>query len=277
MRDIGPNSARIMYMKVIIRFTVVIAAVMAAVPALGEDLPEADCRAALEIMFAGRPADAAAFIDSLEGDFGEGPLYRLTRARIYREVLPVDDENKERLKEMAEPIYADLDHVIAYCDRRLDKGDKEPRLLLYRGWAWMFKSHIRTFERSFWSAGRDAKKGRNDLRDYLEIRPDDPFANGIMGTFLYFADTLPAAFKFISKLLFMPTGDREEGLRMMIQSCEHPKPHRSGQQNAAVLGVHRLRRALRRRAARIQATPAPLPRLSLVRAPVRADPAVFAA
>jgi tetratricopeptide (TPR) repeat protein len=85
----------------------------------------------------------------------------------------------------------------------------------------MFKSHIRTFERSFWSAGRDAKKGRGDLREYLELHPDDPIANGIMGTFLYFADTLPAAFKFISKLLFMPTGDREEGLRRMVKSCEH--------------------------------------------------------
>jgi tetratricopeptide (TPR) repeat protein len=183
------------------------------------DIPDAECRRALGIMFSGLPGDAAEYIDSLEPRYDRGPLYRLTRARIYREVLPVDDENKDRLKEMAEPIYADLEIAIAECDRRLEAGEDNPRLLLYRGWAWMFKSHIRTFERSFWTAGRDAKRGRNDLRDYLELHPNDPIANGIMGTFLYFADTLPAAFKFLSKLLFMPTGDREEGLRMMVTAC----------------------------------------------------------
>jgi hypothetical protein len=52
--------------------------------------------------------------------------------------------------------------------------------------------------------------------------PDDPIATGIMGAFLYFADTLPSAYKFISKLLFMPTGDRAEGLRLMAVSCSRP-------------------------------------------------------
>lgn len=184
------------------------------------DITDAECRRALDIMFSGLPEDAAAYIDSLQTLYLGGPLYHLTRARIYREVLPVDDEDKDAIKEMAGPIYADLDVTIAECDRRLESGEDNPRLLLYRGWAWMFKSHIRTFERSFWTAGRDAKKGRNDLEDYLEIHPDDPIANGIMGTFLYFADTLPAAFKFLSKLLFMPTGDRERGLEMMVRACD---------------------------------------------------------
>jgi len=33
-----------------------------------------------------------------------------------------------------------------------------------------------------------------------------------MGAFLYFADTIPGAFKFLSKMLMLPTGDREAGL-----------------------------------------------------------------
>ncbi|MCH7548439.1 MAG: hypothetical protein IH969_02700, partial [Candidatus Krumholzibacteriota bacterium] len=40
-------------------------------------------------------------------------------------------------------------------------------------------------------------------------------ANSLMGAFLYFADTLPAAYKFVSKLLFLPGGDRDRGLEMM--------------------------------------------------------------
>jgi tetratricopeptide (TPR) repeat protein len=173
-------------------------------------------------MFSGRAGDAAALLDSLAGKYGRAPLYHLTRARVYRESLPVDDERKDVVKRMAEPVYEDLEIVISECSRRIDAGEDNPRLLLYRGWAWMFKSHIRTFERSFWTAGRDAKKGKKDLRNYLEKFPDDPIANGIMGAFLYFADTLPAAFKFISRLLFMPTGDREEGLRLMMASAASP-------------------------------------------------------
>lgn len=184
------------------------------------DISDAECRQALDLMFSGWPERAAAYIDSLGDGHHHSPLYLLTRARVYREFLPVDDENKDDVKRMAESIYSDLDVVIDECSRRLDDGEEDPRLLLYRGWAWMFKSHIRTFERSFWTAGRDAKKGKKDLLRYLEDHPEDPIANGIMGAFLYFADTLPAAFKFISKLLFMPTGDREEGLRMMRKSCE---------------------------------------------------------
>lgn len=185
----------------------------------GTDISDAECRHTLDLMFSGRPRDAADYIDARGDRYRSGPLYHLMRARVYREFLPVDDEQKDTVKALAEPIYADLDITIDECTRRLDAGEDNPHLLLYRGWAWMFKSHIRTFERSFWTAGRDAKKGKGDLVEYLSDHPDDPVANGIMGAFLYFADTLPAAFKFISRLLFMPTGDREQGLEMMVKSC----------------------------------------------------------
>jgi tetratricopeptide (TPR) repeat protein len=115
----------------------------------------------------------------------------------------------------AQPIYADLDACIEACTQRIEAGDDNDRLYLYRGWAWMFKSHVRTFEKAFWSAGREAKRGKNDLEHYLELHPRDPIANSIMGAFLYFADTLPAAYKFVSKLLFLPSGDRDRGLQMM--------------------------------------------------------------
>jgi len=190
--------------------------------AASADIPDADCRRALDLIFSGHPGEATTYIDSLESRYGHSPLYRLTRARVYREFLPIDDERKDVVKKLAEPIHTDIDLAIDECTRRMETGDSDPRLLLYRGWGWMFKSHIRTFERSFWTAGRDAKKGKSDLTEYLAVEPDDPVANGIMGAFLYFADTLPAAFKFISKLLFMPSGDRDEGLRLMVRSSGEP-------------------------------------------------------
>jgi tetratricopeptide (TPR) repeat protein len=79
----------------------------------------------------------------------------------------------------------------------------------------MSKSHLSSFARNFWRAGREAKKGKSDLQAYLEVQPDDPLALGTMGIFLYFADMIPSVFKFLSRLVLMPTGDREKGLRYM--------------------------------------------------------------
>jgi tetratricopeptide (TPR) repeat protein len=79
----------------------------------------------------------------------------------------------------------------------------------------MLMSHVHTYENAFWSAGREAKKGKEDLEWYLERHPNDPIATSLMGAFLYFADTLPSAYKFVSKLLFLPSGDRDRGLKMM--------------------------------------------------------------
>jgi tetratricopeptide (TPR) repeat protein len=179
------------------------------------DISEREARRTMQWLFSGQTTSALAHVDSLAAYHGGEPLFHLLRARLYRERLPVDDEKKDDVSALAGPLYDDLDHVIATCSERIEAGDDDPRLRLYRGWAFMFASHVRTFERSFWPAGRLAKKGKQDLEWYLEREPSDPVANSIMGAFLYFADTLPAAYKFLSKLLFLPGGDRDRGLEMM--------------------------------------------------------------
>ena len=179
------------------------------------DLSDAEVRRTMDRVFRAQVRDQLAWTDSLAGECRGEPMFHLMRARLIRELLPVDDEGNQDLKREAEPLYSELETTIAYCDERIKAGDKDDRLHLYRGWAWMLKSHVHTFERSFWSAGRESKKGKEDLDWYLERHPDDPVASSLMGAFLYFADTLPSAFKFVSKLLFLPAGDRDRGLQMM--------------------------------------------------------------
>ncbi len=186
------------------------------------DLRESEARHALRLLYQGRTESAATFIKGMEPTCGGQPLYLLTRARVTRERLPIDDDNKAVLTELTRPIHSDLDQVIAECTRRMESGDTNEDLLLLRGWAWMFKSHIKSFEHNFWSAGRDAKKGKRDLNRYLESNPNVPTAEGILGAFLYFADTIGTVTKFVSKLLFMPSGDRVEGLRLMTRAEAHP-------------------------------------------------------
>lgn len=169
----------------------------------------------MDQIFRGRVASLLAWTDSLAAECTGSPRYHLMRARLLRERIPVDDEQKDVLKRETQSLHQELERVIAYCDPRIAAGDGDPSLRLYRGWAWMMMSHVHTYEKSFWSAGREAKKGKDDLEWCLQRNPDDSVASSLMGAFLYFADTLPSAYKFVSKLLFLPSGDRDRGLEMM--------------------------------------------------------------
>jgi tetratricopeptide (TPR) repeat protein len=79
----------------------------------------------------------------------------------------------------------------------------------------MAKAFVRSMTQDLFTAGREAKRGKKDLELYLDHDPDDPTAKGLLGGFLYFADTIPSAYKFFSKLLFLPSGDRELGLEYL--------------------------------------------------------------
>jgi tetratricopeptide (TPR) repeat protein len=179
------------------------------------DLTEAEVRRTFDRVFRARVREQLAWTDSMAATCKGQPMYHLARARLYRELIPVDDESKEEVKRLAGPLYGELNQVIAQCTARIDGGDKDPNLRLYRGWAYMLASHVHTYEKSWWTAGRESKKGKEDLEWYLQRYPQDPVASSLMGAFLYFADTLPAAYKFVSKLLFLPSGDRDRGLQMM--------------------------------------------------------------
>ncbi len=188
-----------------------------AAPMIGasRDLTDTEVRRLMRMTFNAQIRAATAWTDSMAPVCNGQPMYHLVRARLQRELIPVDDEQKEIVKQLAQPLYKELDQVIATCDNRIKAGDTDPQLRLYRGWAWMFSSHVHTYEKGFWSAGRDAKKGKEDLEWYLAQKPSEPVASSLMGAFLYFADTLPSAYKFVSKLLFLPSGDRDRGLQMM--------------------------------------------------------------
>lgn len=181
----------------------------------GRDLTDAEAGRAFELLFQARPNEALGYLASLEARSVGEPLFHIARARCYQEFVPMDDANHAAARERSAPSIEDLDRCIDVCTRRLENGDDNPKLLLYRGWAWMSKGYVRSMTRDLFSAGRDAKKGKRDLDAYLAANPDDPTAKGLLGSFLYFADTIPGAFKFLSKMLMLPAGDRDKGLEYL--------------------------------------------------------------
>jgi len=182
---------------------------------VGQDLSEAEASSVLNLVFRGRPNQALALLDSLKARSGQEPLFLIMRARCHQEFVPMDDANKYASREISRASLTDLDGCIAVCTKRIDAGAADSKVYLYRGWAWMAKAYVHSMTRDIYAAGKDAKKGKKDLERYLEIHPGDPMATGILGVFLYFADTIPGAFKLVSKLLLLPTGDREKGLEYL--------------------------------------------------------------
>jgi hypothetical protein len=192
-----------------------LAMLLTAPAAWARDLLDAEYVEMLARIYQGRHGAAASLLDSLESECASEPFFLIARARLLLEEVPEDDLDKSVAKERGQPVLKTLRQVIDICDRRLDEGGDELELRRLRGWAWMLRSQTHAQGRSFYSAGRDAGHGKGDLEFYLETYPDDPVANGLLGAFLYFSDAVPAILQFISKLMFLPTGDRARGLRMI--------------------------------------------------------------
>jgi tetratricopeptide (TPR) repeat protein len=185
------------------------------------DLTEDEAADILRLIFEGRPRAALAHADSLAPVSQGHPLYHIVRARCYQQFIPMHDADTDYGRDASEPSLEELDKAIDICKERIEEDDPDVSYYFYRGWAWMQKAYVRSMTRNLFTAGREAKRGKKDLSHYLEIHPDDPTARGLLGSFLYFADTVPNAYKFISKLLLLPTGDREKGLQYLRYSVDH--------------------------------------------------------
>lgn len=182
------------------------------------DITREEAATALEHVYRGHPHAALDYLKTLKLQCDDHPLYMLMRARALQEFVPMDDLDTDAARELAKPALEQFDRVIAVCNDELDQGD-DPIYLLYRGWAWIGKSYVRSMTRHMWPAAREAKKGQADLKKYLALHPDDPTANGLLGSFLYFADIVPSIFKWISRVLpLIPSGDRQEGLQRLQRS-----------------------------------------------------------
>ncbi|MDH3214794.1 MAG: tetratricopeptide repeat protein [Candidatus Krumholzibacteria bacterium] len=193
-------------------------------PPTNRDITAPEISVAMDLLMRAGAHQAMSYLDSLQAVCDRQPLFLITRGRVLIEFIPIDDHKKDFTKEMSKAALSVFDRAIDICSQRMDEGDPDLRLQLYRGWSWMQKSHIRALGRSFYTAGRDAGRGKKDLEKYLGAHPDDPSANGLLGAFLYFTDAIPSIFKFLSKLLFLPTGDRDRGLDLMQRAVREHNP-----------------------------------------------------
>lgn len=71
------------------------------------------------------------------------------------------------------------------------------------------------------AAAREGKKIKDALERALQLDPSIEDAHFGIGLYHYYADVAPAAAKMLRWLLFLPGGDRVQGLREMLQARQH--------------------------------------------------------
>ena len=170
---------------------------------------------AMNLLYRGRVEEALAAAERMASRAPNDPLPYLIQARVLRDFVSDQNWKRESLKPQNEPIHAVLETATELATEMLERDPDSVTAYLYRGWAHMFRGQLHALAFENWSAGGKARAGKSDLDRVVAADPDDPNAKMILGTYLYFADTLPAALKFAQFLLRIPRGDGPRGLELL--------------------------------------------------------------
>lgn len=136
-----------------------------------------------------------------------GYWWKIFRAYIY------DPEAKETPYDKLFERY--LAQTIEQSERILKRNRSDVTALFYLGNAYSLRSRVKALKGSYFSAGRDAAKGKKQLERVLELQPKQYDAYYNIGVYNYMAGTLPGYAKVLKTFLFLPGGNKEKGLNYL--------------------------------------------------------------
>ncbi|HSE39462.1 MAG TPA: tetratricopeptide repeat protein, partial [Acidobacteriota bacterium] len=108
-----------------------------------------------------------------------------------------------------------IDETVARCEARLKRNKDDILALFYLGNAHSLKSRVKGLRGSYFSAGRDAARGKKYLERVVDQQPSQYDAYYNLGMYNYLAGTLPGYAKVLKTFLFLPGGDKNEGLSLL--------------------------------------------------------------
>jgi tetratricopeptide (TPR) repeat protein len=114
--------------------------------------------------------------------------------------------------------------VIELCDARLDRDENDVTALFFKGGALGFKGRLK-FHRDDWFGAADA--GRKALPIVQDASSADPKNYDVFlgtGIYNYYAAVLPEQYPAAKPLLlFIPAGDKEQGIRQLQTAAQKGK------------------------------------------------------
>jgi len=113
-----------------------------------------------------------------------------------------------------------LDAFINDADKRVGKNGKDTEALFYLAQGHFMRAEFRfTYNKGMWGAARDGANAKDYIERYIKLRPDDADAYLVLGMYNYYVDIAPSFVKFLSFLLFLPGGDRVNGLKQVERAA----------------------------------------------------------
>jgi predicted negative regulator of RcsB-dependent stress response len=128
--------------------------------------------------------------------------------------IQLDPENRD----LDSAFNASVERAIRTSEAWTDRSPEDAEAWFYLGGAYAARVQWRVLRNEKVSAARDGKRIKQALEQALELDPglDDAYFG--IGMYKYYADVAPTAAKILRFLLWLPGGDREEGLAEMLRA-----------------------------------------------------------
>jgi tetratricopeptide (TPR) repeat protein len=118
------------------------------------------------------------------------------------------------------PFQAQVNRVIEAMQQWTEREPRRADAWFFLGASYGLRVQYRVLRAERLSAARDGKRIKDSLEKALSLDPNLRDAYFGIGLYHYYADLAPAALKVVRWLLFLPGGNRAQGLKEMIQARE---------------------------------------------------------
>jgi tetratricopeptide (TPR) repeat protein len=109
-----------------------------------------------------------------------------------------------------------MDAFIADAEARHGRSATDDEALFYLGNAYFVRASYRVdHDKGMWGAARDGARSKRLADAYVKRHPEHGDAYFMLGAYDYYVEIAPAFLKLVRPLLFLPSGDRVEGLKQL--------------------------------------------------------------
>jgi hypothetical protein len=109
-----------------------------------------------------------------------------------------------------------LDEVIDLADRRYGRNKQDAEALFYLAQSHFMRAEYRfDHDKGMFGAARDGARAKNLIETYVKQHPEHGDAYFVLGLYNYYVELAPSFVKIFRFLLFLPAGNRTEGLKQI--------------------------------------------------------------
>jgi hypothetical protein len=164
-------------------------------------------------VYAGDPDDAFRQFDALHQRDAQSLPAWFGRLFAHHSRIEVDDS-------LAPAFETDIAAFLNASEQRHARNRNDAAALFYLAQGYLLRGIYRfEFDKGVWGAARDAAKAKGYADQYIKLYPGHGDAYLALGLYNYFVDIAPNFVKVFRALLFLPSGNRAEGLKQIERAA----------------------------------------------------------